>query len=329
MYLSISLLKRAAHGFRPAIGGLFVTAAWALSPAGHAAAPVEQLADRPVSVLSRTITTIPGGTVSYLRIRPPLLPARPPAPVPEPAAPISPERLAAMERAEAKPYVSLALTATVYTRADGSAALTELRWHDADRSYRAWSGADWRLLSQLSHIETETHRFFYFPFIDAIPLSELPPGQPPAGLALLPAASAPDALPEYYLEGAPADAAATEPVLSLLDWLHAHVHLHRAELQAQLDDIARPHSPGPRLRRPPARVVRLRSACAFPDRHRPQRRPLAPPGIRPRSRLFDQLVGSRRPHLFHPAQHRPCITLAIHADHRDRPGRARRLRIFR
>jgi len=203
------------------------------------AANTEMLAGQPVTVLSRTVVEVPNGTVTFLRIRPPLLPTPPPAPPPAPAAPLSPEQQAVIERAEAKPYLTLALTATVYTRADGSAAVTLLTWRDGERSFVCWSNADWRLLRQLNDIETETHRFQYFPFIDALPLAELPPDQQPAGLSLFPSAPEPDALPQYYLEGSAADATAAEPVLGALDWLHAHVHIHRAELIRQLADLTR------------------------------------------------------------------------------------------
>ncbi len=200
------------------------------------AAETETVGGVPVTVLARSVVEVTNGTVTYLRIRPPALPAPSPPPPPAPEAPLSPEPQAALARAKAKPHATLALTATVYTRADGSAAVTRLCWRYGARDFLAWSSADWRLLRQLNDVETETHRFQYFPFIDAQPLAELPPGQEPAGLALFPVAAtpSPDALPEYYLTGAEADAAATEPVLAALDRLHAHVHLHREQLAADL-----------------------------------------------------------------------------------------------
>jgi hypothetical protein len=209
---------------------LFLAAS--LSPVS--AAETGTLAGQPVTVLSRSVVMSPNGSTTYVRIRPPALPPRPAPPPPAPEAPLSPELQAALERAEAKPYATLALTATVYTRADGSSAVTLLAWRDGERGFTAWSNADWRLLRQLNDIETETHRFQYFPFIDAQPLAELPTDQRPAGLALFPAAPVPGALPEYYLEGGADDAAATEPVLAALDQLHAHVHLHREQLVADL-----------------------------------------------------------------------------------------------
>lgn len=211
---------------------------WVAS-ASSSAADTEILAGQPVTVLSRTVVEVRNGTVTFLRIRPPLLPTRPAPPPPAPEAPLSPALQAALERAEAKPCRTLALTATVYTRADGSAYVTRLSWRDGDRGFMAWSNADWRLLRQLNDVETETHRFLYFPFIDTQPLAELPPDQQPAGLAFFPAAPAPDALPEYYLEGGADEATATEPVFAALDWLHAHVHLNRAALIQQLAELTR------------------------------------------------------------------------------------------
>ncbi len=215
--------------FPPALSLLLAAV---LTPAS--AADTETLAGQTVTVLSRSVVVSPNGSTTYIRIHPPVLPAPPPPPAPAPEAPLSPELQAALDRAEAKPYSTLALTATVYTRANGSAAVTLLSWRDGERAFTAWSNADWRLLRQLNDIETETHRFQYFPFIDTQPLAELPPGQEPAGLALFPASPAPDAIPEYCLEGSTADATAAEPVLAALDQLHAHVHLHREQLAADL-----------------------------------------------------------------------------------------------
>ena len=211
----------------------------AAPPFRASADETETLAGQPVEVLSRSVVVSPNGSTTYLRIRPPTLPPRPAPPPSAPETPLSPELQAALERAEAKAYTTLALTATVYTRADDSAAVTLLTWHDGKRAFTAWSTCDWRLLRQLHDIETATHRFQYFPFIDAQPLAELPPNQQPAGLALFPAAPAPDALPEYYLEGTEADATAAGPVLDALDQLLAIYHVRHAELVAQLADLAR------------------------------------------------------------------------------------------
>ena len=59
---------------------LFLAAS--LSPAS--AADAEILAGQTVTVLSRTVVEVPSGTVTVLRIRPPLLPTRPAPPPPAP-----------------------------------------------------------------------------------------------------------------------------------------------------------------------------------------------------------------------------------------------------
>lgn len=210
---------------------LALLACAALSPLS-----AEDIAGVPVTVLSRSVVETPSGTVTYLRIRPPALPTRPAPPPPAPDAPLTPELQAALERAEAKPFVVLAVTATVYTRTDGSAALTELTWRDQTRAYRAWSGADFRLLRQINDIETATHRFQWFPFINTVALADLAAEEQPAALALFPApvAATDDAPPDYFLEDGAEDAAAAEPALTALDWLHAYYHLRRADLAADL-----------------------------------------------------------------------------------------------
>jgi hypothetical protein len=194
----------------------------------------ETLNGVPVDVLVRSVVAIPNGTVTYLRIRPPLLPAPPAPPPPTPAAPLSPEAQAALEAYESKPYAMLSVSVTVYTRADDSVAVTKLTWRDNDRSFCAWSTADFRLLTQLNDIETASHRFSWFPFTDVLPLAEVPQAQAPAGLALFPTTLDPESLPEYYLEGTEADAAAMEPVLGAFDWLLAYYHVNRVQLAADL-----------------------------------------------------------------------------------------------
>ena len=190
----------------------------------------EDIAGVPVTVLSRNVVATPRGTVTYLRIRPPTLPARPAPPPP------APELQAALERAETKHFAVLAVTAKVYTRADGTAALTELTWRDQTRTYRAWSGADFRLLRQLNYIKTAAHRFQWFPFVDAVALAGLAPDKQPAALALFPSITetSDNTPPDYFLEGSAEDAEAAEPALAALDWLHAYYHVRRAELAADL-----------------------------------------------------------------------------------------------
>lgn len=201
--------------------------------ARHSMLCAEELAGIPVSVLTRTVVEVPNGTVTYLRIRPPNLPPRPAPPQPAPDVPLSPKQQAALERYEAKTFAFLAVTATVYTRSDDSVAVTELTWRDEARSYRAWSNADFRLLSQINEIETATHRFQWFPFISTQALAGLTVSEQPVGLALFGQADL-ESVSEYYLEDGIEAATAAEASLDALDLLHARHHLHRDELAAEL-----------------------------------------------------------------------------------------------
>jgi hypothetical protein len=211
----------------------------------------------PVEVLGRSVVVVPNGTVTYLRIRPPVFPTQPSPPPPAPEVPLSAEAQAALELEASKTYETLSVTATVYTRADGSAAVTELTWREGERTFRAWSNADFRLLAQLSEIETASHRFLWSPFVSEISLAELPSEQSPAGLALFPVDPPADTLPEYYFEGSEADAASVAPTLAALDWLHAHYYLHKTELAA---DLARREAEA-------AEQARLAAEAAAKPRH--------------------------------------------------------------
>jgi hypothetical protein len=212
-----------------------VLAALAL-PAGLPALAAETAVFQgvPVEVLGRSTTKIPGGSVTLIRIRPPAIPARQEPPVSVHTAPVSAEAKAALEREDAKPYSILSVTCMVYTRADGSVGVTELTWRDGERQFRAWSTADFRLLRQFSNLSLEKYRIQWMPFIDALPLAEVPAGQQPVGLQLFPASREPNALPEYYFEGSEEDAADAAPALAALDWLHAEYYLHKEQLAADI-----------------------------------------------------------------------------------------------
>jgi hypothetical protein len=177
----------------------------------------------PVTVLSRSTVTEGERTITYVRIRPPALPPRPvPAPVPS-AAPSAAD-LAEWARLEAKPRITLAVSATVHLRPP---VVTELRWRSGGREWVAWSNVDFRLLSQLTDWETETAVYNWFPF-----LFEIGPNheQRPADLGLAPASEQTPA--EYVVEGTAAEVAAAEADLAPLDYLHAYHDVNRAELIA-------------------------------------------------------------------------------------------------
>ena len=190
---------------------------------------------KPVEVLGRSTTKIPGGSVTFIRIRPPVAAPVPATPPPAPSAPLSVERVAALEREDKRTFSSFSVTATVYTRVDGSVAVTELTWRkDEQCIFRAWSTADFRLLRQLWDIPLENHRFQWFPFINSVPLSEVAGDQQPIGLQLFPEIRNDDDLPEYFFEGTEPEANAAALELAALDWLHAFYHLNKKSLAEDL-----------------------------------------------------------------------------------------------
>ncbi len=177
----------------------------------------------PVTVLSRSTVTEGERTITYVRIRPPALPPRP-VPAPAPAGEPSAADLAEWARLEAKPRITLAISATVHLRPP---VVTELRWRSAGREWVAWSNVDFRLLSQLADWETEAAVYNWFAF-----MSEVGPedDERPAELGLAPASEQTPA--EYVVEGTPAEVAAAEAELTPLDYLHAFHDVNRAELLA-------------------------------------------------------------------------------------------------
>lgn len=190
-------------------------------------ADVVSVALRDTTELSRKVVDLGTHKITYIRVTPPRIPQSPAAPIPAPA-PLSPEQVARYERRAVKVHATLSVTGIVYVGTPGVPTVTELSWSDeAGRRFRCWSNADFRLLTQLNDIETETHVFMWFPFISEIPLSEVPPADRPAGLSLFTAA---DTAPEYFFEGTDADMAAAASTLAGLDYLHALYEINRAQL---------------------------------------------------------------------------------------------------
>lgn len=179
----------------------------------------------PVVELSRKVVDFGTHKVTYIRITPPALPAlpaQPQTPTPTPTA----EELAAQERRAAKAHGMLNVTGIVYV---GSPTVTELTWTDDDgQRFRAWSNADFRLLTQLSTIETETHIFMWFPFISEGSVEEIPVENRPSGLSLF---TANDTAPEYFFEGTDEDMTKAATTLAGLDYLHAFYQIHKTRLE--------------------------------------------------------------------------------------------------
>ncbi len=89
-------------------------------------------------------------TTVYQRVEPPVLPPRPPAPAQPAEEPQAPPLTAEQQRRAAKHSAVVFLSATVYDH-----RVTELRWFENQREYRAFSNADFNLLAGRGEIETE------------------------------------------------------------------------------------------------------------------------------------------------------------------------------
>ena len=120
--------------------------AFAQEPA--AAGNAEPLLEN-LRVLQRTEIKRGDHSIIFQRVAPPP-PAAPsaPAPVPEAKA-LSPQELEAQQRREAKQHAVLFFSATILDH-----RVTELRWSDEGKEYRAFSNIDFRYLSGMGEIET-------------------------------------------------------------------------------------------------------------------------------------------------------------------------------
>ncbi len=195
-----------------------------LAPSLHALDATTALEVAPE--LSRKVVHLGTHKITYIRITPPQLPRMPVAPV-VPAREPTAEELAAEEAYAAKIYEHLGLTCMVYV---GTPTVTELTWWHEGKRHRAWSNADFRLLTQLGHLETETHVFSWFSFVSEAVVADIPVAERPAEFTLF---SASDTAPEYYFEGTEADMIATANTLLSLDYMHAYYELHREQLATE------------------------------------------------------------------------------------------------
>ena len=104
--------------------------------------------ERSFQVLEQTVVKRGDHSVTFQRVAPP--PAAPSTPtlVPAPRV-LSPDERAAQERREAKLHAVLFFSATVLDH-----RITELRWSDEGKDYRAFSSIDFRYFSGMGEIET-------------------------------------------------------------------------------------------------------------------------------------------------------------------------------
>lgn len=182
------------------------------------------------SELSRKVVDFGDHKVTLVRVRPPNLPK---VPMPPPRRVATAEEQAAYDRLAEKAYATLNINATVYLR-PGKSPVTELHWRDetGEVVYRAFSNIDFRYLTQLSSIETETTVYSWFPFVDTWDLAESPADQKspiPPGLVF----SSSEA--EYFIDSRTKDLKKQEITLAGLDYLHAYYQLNYATLKTDYE----------------------------------------------------------------------------------------------
>lgn len=185
--------------------------------------------EKPVTELSRKTVDLGTHKVTFIHVTQPRLSVLPTPPAVA-VTPPSAEQVAADEARAAKTYEQLSASVTVYPGAGERPTVSDLTWWHEGKRYQAWSNIDFRLLTQLPELETETHVFSWFPFVSEGSVEEIPVAERPAGLSLFPLA---DTAPQYYLEGSTEEIAPIEGTLHGLDYLHAYYQLHHARLASE------------------------------------------------------------------------------------------------
>ena len=195
---------------------------WSLSASAETSAVVAVSADSASGILSRAVPlarrTVMAGDhrLTVVRIRAPRLPKLPPALQTPPSA----DDLATEARRAAKVAEFASLMATVYP-----GPVTEICWQWGERTLRAYSNIDFRLLDGLSEIETESAVLSWF----CVPMEggeEALPGALRRRLKLSSRNS------EYVVDATEAEMEALPGAFAVLDAIHAYFDAHRRELIA-------------------------------------------------------------------------------------------------
>lgn len=182
-----------------------------------------------VEVSPRRVVNLGDHTATFVRVRRPNL-TKLVTPPPAPPRELTAEEKARYEELEKKAYVSLGVTATVYL--NGKQTVTELRWRNEETGnleYVAYSNADFRYLTQLHHLESDTTVYSWFPFVSAYDLSEWPAEEKPpfpSGLSLS------TNQVEYVVDERALGRSDQETTLAGLDYLHAYYQLNYSELKS-------------------------------------------------------------------------------------------------
>jgi len=161
-------------------------------------------------------------TVTFVRVKPMTLPKAPLLPAPPE---LTAEQKATAERRANKSYESITVTANVYV---GTRTVTELSWQEDGVTCRALSSVDFRLLTQLTDVETKDTVYLWLPFVSASD------GETPTDLAAGDVKHLSPDHADYVLLGPNTGTKATPKGLDLLDYLHAYAQLNDAKLRSDL-----------------------------------------------------------------------------------------------
>ena len=179
----------------------------------------EPPASTEVEVLQQKVVQQGGRTITYNLVQPPVLPVRPPAQPPREVTPLTQEELAALQAEALKPVKSVIVDGTTYAN-----GITDFRWNDGDRAYRAFSNVDFTVFPALLTLSdpSTAYQFTFLVGKQAGPVpNDVPsPGQFSASRA------------EYLVASLPAASAPVEADLTSIDLLHLYYDGAKAELLA-------------------------------------------------------------------------------------------------
>ena len=176
--------------------------------------------ERNFQVLERTVIDRGDHSIIYQRVAPPP-PAAPSAAVPVVKA-LSPQELEAQQRREAKQHTVLFFSATVLDH-----RVTELRWSEDGKEYRAFSNIDFRYFSSMGEIETTDAIYILMLALEngtSETLAERTREFPQISV-----------LPKDRAAWVPADGSGqtNTPVMAALDAIHPYFDAHREALIRQ------------------------------------------------------------------------------------------------
>ena len=201
--------------------GVLALLVWSL-PALAQPSPTATNSDQNSILLSRAVpleqrsVALRDHKITMMRIRSPRLQSLVPTPQVLPSA----DERAAEARRATKAASFASFSATVY-----SGPVTELCWQEGERTFRAYSNIDFRILAGLSEIETASAVLSWF----CIPIGGGDDGLPAALRKRLKLSSK---NAEYVVDATEAEMEASPDAFVVLDAIHAYFDAHRRELIA-------------------------------------------------------------------------------------------------